>query len=137
MVMKSLFPEEMYSSGASFTMEDVVSKLTYFQEQVHLMHWQTQSFSEHKALGDLYGYLESFRDEIVEKLSGYMGRKVRAYKLIPLIEGTISNSIVTELGEWAYSLYEWAGSMHYCDVENKAQELSGKAYLTKYLLTLS
>ena len=41
MALKSLFPEDMMkSSGAEMTLESVAAKLTYFHEQLHLLHWE-------------------------------------------------------------------------------------------------
>jgi len=138
MAIKNLFPEEMFKSSGdtAMTLESIAGKLTYFHEQLHLLHWQTASYAEHKALGDLYEYLQDFKDDVVEKLMGYMGKKPRAFKVPPISEAD-PKQIVSELGIWSYSLYEWAGEQKYCDVENMAQELSGKAAKTKYLLSLT
>ena len=136
---KSLFPSSMMtgaSASQEMTLESVASKLTYFHEQLHLLHWQTSSYAEHQALGGLYDYVHDFKDGVIEKLMGYMGKRPGAYKIDPLISAT-PISVVSELGDFAYKLYEWAGENHYCDVENLAQELSGEAAKTKYLLTLS
>ena len=120
----------------TFTPDSVASKLTYFQEQIHLLHWNTSSYAEHQALGGLYEYIQDFKDDVMEKLMGYMNTKVKPYKIEAL---TIADPIVIVdmLDKWAYELYLWAETQHYCDVENMAQELSGKAAKTKYLLTLS
>ena len=135
-----LFPEKMkgmYSKmGSEMTLESIAEKLGYFREQLELLHWQTTSYAEHKATGELYDFVDGFKDDVVEKLMGYMGKRPQMYKRCDLM-ATTTNSLVSELGEWAYELYEWAGMMKYCDVENMAQELSGQAAKTKYLLTLS
>ena len=55
----SIFPDSMKPSKVAtegLTLETIASKLTYFQEQVHLLHWQTNSYAEHKNLGSLYEY---------------------------------------------------------------------------------
>lgn len=133
---KSLFPETMLQSNA-MTLETIASKLTYFHEQLHLIHWQTSSYAEHKAVGELYEYVQDFKDDVIEKLMGYMGKKPKAYKAEAITDGVSSNAVVVDLINWSYQLYEWASENKYCDVENMAQELSGKASKTKYLLTLS
>ena len=135
MAEKSLFSEEMMSSG-SFTLESIAGKLTYFHEQLHLLHWQTTSYAEHQALGDLYDYVHSFKDDVIEKLMGYMNKRPKAFKIDSLKE-TNAKEVVRELGKYAYSLYLWAGENDYCDIENLSQELSGKCAKTAYLLTLS
>lgn len=45
--------------------------------------------------------------------------------------------LAEEVKDFGYELYEWAGKKKYCDIENKAQELSGVGAKTIYLLTLS
>lgn len=138
MALKSLFPEEMVkSSGAEMTLEGIAAKLTYFHEQLHLLHWQTTSYAEHQALGSLYDDIQDFKDDVIEKLMGYMGKRPKAFKLQPIVDSISSTSVVQEVKTFAKSLEEWAEANEYCDVENMAQDLSGKAAKTLYLLTLS
>lgn len=137
MAVKSLFPEDMMkSSSAEMTLESIAAKLTYFEEQIHLIHFQTSSHAEHSAL-NFYDYIHDFKDEVLEKLMGYVGRKVKAYKAEPIVDNADSTAVVSALIDWSYKLYEWAGDNHYCDVENMAQALSGEASKTRYLLTQS
>ena len=73
----SIFPDSMKPSKGfteGLTLETIASRLTYFQEQIHLLHWQTNSYAEHKALGGLYEYIQDFKDELIEKLMGYTGK---------------------------------------------------------------
>lgn len=136
---KSLFPEDMMSkSGGAMTLETIAAKLTYFHEQLHLIHWQTSVYAEHVALGGLYDYVHDFKDEVIEKLMGYMGgKRPKAFKFEPIADGAKSVTVVSELVDWAHELMEWAEANRYCDVENIAQSLSGEAAKVKYLLTLS
>ena len=137
MAKQSFFPEEMLkSSSGEMSLESIAGTLTYFHEQLHLLHWQTTSYAQHQALGSLYEYVHSFKDGVIEKLMGYMGKRPSVFK-IPPIKQSSPMSVVEELSSFAYDLYEWAGEKDYCDVENLAQELSGEAAKTKYLLTLS
>ena len=134
----SIFPEGMMSSSSSeMTLESIASKLTYFHEQLHLIHWQTTSYAEHQALGSLYDQVHDFKDDVIEKLMGYMGKRPKAFKIQPIVDMTSATSVVQELKAFAHQLMEWAESNQYCDVENMAQDLSGKAAKTLYLLTLS
>jgi hypothetical protein len=136
----AIFPESMMnkaSSGSEFTLESIAGKLSYFHEQLQLIHWQTSSYAEHQATGGLYEYVHSFKDGVIEKLMGYMGKRPSGLKHYPVQSAAMANSVVNELCTYAYELYEWAGANNYCDVENLAQELSGEASKTKYLLTLS
>lgn len=135
----SIFPDSMKPSKGSvegLTLEIIASKLTYFQEQVHLLHWQTNSYAEHKNLGSLYEYIQEFKDDLIEKLMGYTGKKPAAYKLEPLSTST-SNVVVDELISFAKSLKEYGEMNCYQDVCNLSDSLSGEAAKTKYLLTLT
>ena len=135
----SIFPDIMNPSKVAtegLTLETVASKLTYFQEQIHLLHWQTNIYSEHKNLGSLYEYIQEFKDELIEKLMGYTGKKPAVYKLEPLSTST-SNVVVDELISFAKSLKEYGEMNCYQDVCNLSDSLSGEAAKSKYLLTLS
>jgi hypothetical protein len=134
-MIKSLFPQEMLSSG-EMSLESIASKLTYFHEQLHLTHWQTTSYAEHKALGKLYEYVQDFKDDIIEKLMGYTGKRPAPYKIEPLINCT-GNECVSNILSFASSLKSYGEANSYHDIANLADALSGEAAKTKYLLTLS
>jgi DNA-binding ferritin-like protein len=137
MALKSLFPEDMMkSSGAEMTLESVAAKLTYFHEQLHLTHWQTTSYAEHKALGKLYEYVQDFKDGVIEKLMGYTGKRPSIYKIEPLTNCT-GNQCVTDLMSFASELKMYGERNSFHDICNLADSLSGEAAKTKYLLTLS
>ena len=132
---KSLFPEEMMKSG-ELNLETIAGKLTYFHEQLHLLHWQTKSYAEHKALGKLYEYIQDFKDGVIEKLMGYTGKRPGVYK-IEALSAADSTSVVTALMDFSSNLKRYAESNSYHDIANLADALSGEAAKTKYLLTLS
>jgi hypothetical protein len=132
---KSLFPDEMMKSG-ELNLETIAGKLTYFHEQLHLTHWQTTSYAEHKSLGKLYEYVQDFKDGVIEKLMGYTGKRPAPYKIEPLINCT-GNECVSNILSFASSLKSYAESNSYHDIANLADALSGEAAKTKYLLTLS
>jgi len=132
---KSLFPEEMMKSG-ELNLETIAGKLTYFHEQLHLTHWQTTTYAEHKALGKLYEYVHDFKDGLIEKIMGYTGKRPNAYKIEPLINCT-GNECVSNLLSFASALKNYGEINAYHDVCNLADALSGEAAKTKYLLTLS
>jgi DNA-binding ferritin-like protein len=132
---KSLFPDEMMKSG-ELNLETIAGKLTYFHEQLHLLHWQTKSYAEHKALGKLYEYVQDFKDGVIEKLMGYTGKRPTPYKIEPLTNCT-GNECVSNLLSFASSLKSYAEANSYHDIANLADALSGESAKTKYLLTLS
>ena len=134
---KSLFPKTMLDSAAgTLTMESIAAKLTYFHEQLHLLHWQTSSYAEHMATGAMYDYVHDFKDRLIEKLMGYTGKRPAPFKFEP-ITSTSAIAVVSELMNFASQLKQYGESNGYHDVCNLADSLSGKAAKTKYLLTLS
>lgn len=135
---KSLFPSDMLKSGSGeMTLENIAGKLTYFHEQLHLLHWQTTSYAEHQALGGLYDYVHDFKDGVIEKLMGYMGRRPKAPKIEPLSDSASASLVVSELMSFSSSLKSYAESNSFHDISNLADALSGEAAKVRYLLTLS
>lgn len=134
----ALFPEKMMAkqSPGGMTLEIVAARLRYFEDQIQLIHWQTTSHAEHSAL-NLYDAITDFRDSVMEKLMGYTGRRVKAYKYEPIMDTVSSTKVVTELKDFIYQLGEWADGEGYCDIKNMADSLSGEAAKTLYLLTQS
>ena len=119
------------------TLEEIAGKLAYFHEQIHIIHWETRGFAEHKATGALYEYIQDFKDDVVEKLMGYTGKRIKGMKIDALKPGCDSMDIVDEVIKFAEELMNFADTNKYLEVSNMAQSLSGEAAKTKYLLTLS
>lgn len=137
---KSLFPEEMLEAkNNSLTLETIAGKLSYFYEQLHLLHFQTTSYAEHQALGIIYDKVGDFQDEIIEKIMGYSGKRVKAYRIDALKDYSagMPNQVVKELVAFAKNLEEFGEANNMPDIENVAQSLSGEAAQTLYRLTLS
>lgn len=128
----------MLSKGtpSEMTLESIAAKLTWFREQLHLLHWQTGSYAEHVCLGSLYSYVHDFRDGLIEKIMGYTGKKPSLYKLEALTNCT-STQCVSDLMSFASSLKAYGEKNSFHDVCNLADSLSGEAAKAKYLLTLS
>jgi hypothetical protein len=139
MAVKSIFPENMLTktpSSSEMSLEGIAGKLTYFHEELHLLHWQTTSYAEHQALGALYDYVHDFKDGVVEKLMGYMGKRPQVYKIEPLTNAS-AMSVVESLCMFASDLRAFGEANKYHDICNLADSLSGEAAKTLYLLTLS
>lgn len=137
---KSFFPQEMLSSASGDLSPDAIAtKLTYFELQLHNLHWATRSYAEHQALGGLYDAVFDLKDEIVEKIMGYSGIRAKIGNPGQLKDYApgVSEQVVSELITFAKQLQNYGASMNMPDIENVAQSLSGTAAKTKYLLTLS
>ena len=53
--------------------EELVSRVFALRNAVHLAHWATKSYSEHKALGNFYDDLIDNIDDIIEAYQGWFG----------------------------------------------------------------
>jgi hypothetical protein len=138
---KSLFPQEMLSSASGeLSPDSIATKLTYFELQLHNLHWGTKSYAEHQALGGLYDAVFDFKDDIIEKIMGYnngMRAKIGNPGQLKEYSPGASSQVVSELITFAKQLQNYGASNNMPDIENVAQALSGTAAKTKYLLTLS
>lgn len=137
---KSLFPQEMLSSASGdLSPDSIATKLTYFELQLHNLHWATRSYAEHMALGGLYDAVFDLKDEIIEKIMGYTGTRAKIGNPGQLKDYSpgVSTGVVSELMTFAKQLENYGAGNNMPDIENIAQGLSGTAAKTKYLLTLS
>ena len=136
--MKSIFPDSMLSSstGGELTLESIASKLIWFELQLHMVHWQTSGYAEHEAM-NVYDTIHEFTDIYMEKLMGYSRRKIKELKISPIIPNANSSTILSELINYSNELSNFAKANNYSDLDNMAQELSGNAAKTLFLLTLS
>jgi len=121
----------------ALTTEEIAGKLAFFHEQIHMIHWETRSFAEHKALGGFYELLQDFKDDVVEKLMGYTGKRIKGLKIEPIIAGADSMKITDDVLKFSKELESYGDTCGYGDISNMAQSLSGEAAKVKYLLTLS
>ncbi len=51
-------------------MNEVILKIVEFQNQVRILHWQTNSFARHKAYDTIYEKLGELLDEFIEVYQG-------------------------------------------------------------------
>ena len=140
MALKSLFPEDMMSkSGGELSPDIVATKLSYFEIQLHNLHWAKRSFAEHEALVKIYDKVFDMKDEIVEKIMGYTGTRAKTTGVNGLKDYAVgvSDQVINELISFSKQLENYGASNNMPDIENIAQSLSGEAAQTKYRLTLS
>lgn len=135
--MASIFPEKMMSQP-TLTLEVIIGKLFYFHTQAHLFHFQTSSYSEHKALDNLYKELVEFKDTIGEQAMGYFKSRPRNLPTYPFenYSPECLQRLLDEIEGFSCGLMKFADSMQYVNLSNLAQELSGLSAKTRYLLTL-
>jgi hypothetical protein len=78
----------MLIEAKSFYSNEPVSEMVFclfeLQVQAHISHLQTTSFSEHKALEDLYNGLPELLDRFVETYQGQNGKIVEYAKTLEI-----------------------------------------------------
>jgi len=124
----------------ALTSEIIKGKLFSFQNAAHSLHLDTRSYAEHKALKKLYEGIDELKDSMLEILMGYQnGKRIGKAKLdeFPTYSQEAVTALVKEGMSFAYELEMWAEDKKYCDISNKAQDLSGLFARTQYMLTLS
>lgn len=119
-----------------------IQTLLKFADQVRIYHWQTKSFSQHMAFGDLYDSAGDLIDSIVEKISGRNNQHISFNSLVLSIEPykDVSTCMakLNEFADFLRSGFESAiDTAKDTDILNVRDDLLGKINRVLYLLSLS
>jgi len=117
---------------------EIVSVFFHMRSQIKLYHWQTRSFSEHKATDDLVTALDTNIDKFIEV---YMGRYGRPYikKTLPVKNLTVTGirGFITKSDEWLASSLPRMLKKTDSDLLNIRDEILADLNQIKYLFTLA
>jgi hypothetical protein len=76
-------------------MIDFIQKNINFLNDIQAYHWQTESYSEHEALGEYYTKFNDLNDRLVETYQGKTGQRINfSAELRPGIMNYADNEIV-------------------------------------------
>ncbi len=125
--------------------DEFVSYTISFLNNIQVFHWQTQSYSEHDALGEYYESLTLLNDKFVESWQGNQNTRLKFSEGPYSLENYFSkeetkNKIldfkkqVTTMSGYVAELNE---SNEFDDIENILEEISETNSRTLYLLSLS
>ena len=122
------------SLGSSSDIDDHFINLLLFQAQLKIMHWGTESYSEHKAYMKTYNSIDNGLDSLVESYQGYHGR----------IDFGCGCEFISfknvECDSWLNSMLECLNTLREMvkesDLQNLIDELIAAVSKLKYLLTL-
>ncbi len=132
-------------------MLSIVSPLLTILNQIKIYHWQTKSFSEHKALDMAYEALEESIDDFVEVYQGTFGRVKSAsgsflFELenlqtesLPSEEDAESAGLQEKIDQWIAYLKSFnndADLNDKSDLLNIRDEMLATLNRLKYLITL-
>lgn len=112
---------------------ELVLTLMEAADQVKVFHWQTESYAEHVALGDLYGAITDTTDKIAESSMG-RGEKLKLKESIELSDYAEGACVkyVKALAEELEDKQKQAAP----DIANMLQDLLGVVNKTAFLLNL-
>ena len=125
--------------------DEFVSHTMSFLNNIQVFHWQTQSYSEHEALGEYYESLTLLNDKFVESWQGNQNTRLKFSEGPYSLENYFSkeetkNKIldfkkqVTTMSRYVAELNE---SNEFDDIENILEEISETNSRALYLLSLS
>jgi len=115
----------------------IVKNLFQFQFQLKLYHWQTRSFSRHKATDELTVSLLKFIDTFIESFQGKYGR-VESPKLLEFGEINDSNAMEYLLDNFLLFLDDlYIYLEHDQFLLNQIDEIKTDVTQTRYRFTLN
>ena len=113
-------------------LKKVLAMLMCGQVCLRLIHWNTTSYSEHKAIGKLYDNLADLTDTLAETYMGIYGR----FGNIPCAHNELPNAVayVSEMGNYIQSMR--VELPNDTQLQNIVDEIASAIDTTNYLLTL-
>jgi len=118
--------------------QKIIQNLLTIVNQLKYYHWQTDSYSKHKALGKAYDTLNGLVDDFVEILLGKYGKELSPISINIKTELELDyNSAIEEISN--YLSYELSNILDEKDTDllNIRDEMLATVNKTKYLLTLN
>jgi hypothetical protein len=108
--------------------------------QIKVFHWQTSSFSEHKALDSTYDSLSELIDEFIETYMGIYGRPFSPNGSFTFsvdnYEGNNLTSFIDEASSYLKNFNSDPQINNNTDLLNIRDEMLGSLNKLKYLITL-
>lgn len=118
-----------------------MTKFLSILNQLKILHWQTKSFAEHKALGKLYDELDDLVDQFVEVFSGSRGDVPKAQDLFKATAKNYESNeacqaYLDECKEFLMNEVKTFLNDDDTELYNIRDEMLAAVNKTKYLLTL-
>ena len=119
-------------------MEDIVHSFLEFQIALKIYHWQTASYSRHKASDALFGSLSEKIDRFVECLQGSRDRKIkfRTDRAIELKNYSDKDAVLLLREFEAWLNKNLSKSIREKDLLNIRDEILADVHQALYLFTL-
>lgn len=127
--------EKEYNEKMPTDHSGIVGMFFQVVDDLHYHHLNTRSYAEHKALEHAYEEMVDYKDEVAEKLIGYLGR-LSKIRILPLPNCELDD-LPEDIMEAASALRELATKNKYNDLVNLSDEITGVGSKLRYLLTLN
>lgn len=113
-------------------LKKVLAMLMCGQICLRLIHWNTTSYAEHKAIGKLYDKLADLTDTLAETYMGIYGR----FGNVSCVHNELPNAVayVSEMGNYIQSMR--VELPNDTQLQNIVDEIASAIDTTNYLLTL-
>lgn len=116
--------------------KDLMSAFVNFVAQIHIFHWQSEKYSEHVALGDLYDGIQDLSDNFIEVFIGKNdGSRASSEDMISALFSLDVSSVSETIHSFEVFLKEM--NLESTDLLNIRDEMLALVHKTQYLLTLS
>lgn len=113
------------------------STLLGFVMQVHVMHWLTTSYSQHKTLGDLYDGIHDLTDSFMEAYIGKYGRDIPTNSASVINYNTSNtNEVISAFEAFLVGLTNELDPTD-TDLLNIRDEMLALVHSSQYFLTLN
>jgi len=120
--------------------EVIQTTLMQMQHQYKILHWQTTSFSQHKAFDEIVSSLSEHIDEFIETYMGKYGRVIAATKFnfsLSNYKDTDYTALTNNYISFLIGLNDKLDKAQDSDLLNIRDEILGSLNQLKYLLSLS
>jgi DNA-binding ferritin-like protein len=108
-----------------------------FVMQIHVFHWLTTSYSQHKALGKLYDGIHDLADDFMETYMGKYGRNMSTSSGSVITYNTVNvNETISAFETFLLSLSTELDPSD-TDLLNIRDEMLALVHTTQYFLTLN
>lgn len=128
-------------SRANTNINEMVTELFRYKNQVHIYHWQTKSYARHKAADQLLDNLTDFIDKFMEIYFGKYGRVNYPTKSNITVGNMSDDEAVAFLNEmvnyFTFKLPLYVNASMDTDLLNIRDEILGGINQVKYLFTLN
>lgn len=114
---------------------EYIADLFACRETLHKMHLSTQSYSQHKALGDAYETIGDYLDSFVERYQGFYGDLV-SFDSTPPVDYQMDPIVYIEeiINKLNAARNEFSIDSNFGFFVNDIDEVIGKMYHTIYKL---